>query len=70
MTTETTKAARYERFGLAYPSGAVVDAYYCDGATLGEVSVPVCGDPTIDRACPSSFFLHADSLQSPVLLPH
>lgn len=31
--------ARFARFRLAYPSGTMVDAYYCDGATLGGVRV-------------------------------
>ena len=30
-------APLYERFRLTYPSGTVVDTYFGDGATLGEV---------------------------------
>ena len=30
---------RFERFRLVYPSGTVIESYYCGGATLREVQV-------------------------------
>jgi hypothetical protein len=42
MTTNTPEPEpepRYERYRVAYPSETVVQACYCDGATLGKVRV-------------------------------
>lgn len=40
VTTDAPELApRFERYRLTYPTGTVVDAYYGDGATLGEVRV-------------------------------
>jgi hypothetical protein len=40
MTTDTPgPVPLFERFRLVYPSGTVIESYYCGGATLGEVEV-------------------------------